>query len=378
MSPPKRFFGWCDGASLMFAATVVFAYVPSLWKGSVNLTSFRGASCLIFGLMYTFLGAVDYSGFRLSENGWRRAFYFCIQGGLLLSIFLTSRFSEEIWLCVFPLVGATVMLSGPVEAALIVVVLFAMIAAADRYFYGSGSAVSFMTSMIPAFAFVVLFTRIAMKEKAALKRSELLSAEVDKLAVIRERNRLAREIHDGLGHYLTTIHVQLQAARTIHATDPVRALEAVAKAQTLVHEALSEVRRSVGALQADRPLKPLTERLRGLASATDGWGATVSLETLGEARTLPPEAEHALFRAVQEGLTNVRRHAQAHTVVVGLDFRNPARVFVFVTDDGSGPSGSPAGHGLAGLGERFAALGGSVIAEANPGGGFSLRVEIPA
>jgi signal transduction histidine kinase len=332
----------------------------------------------MFGLLYAFLGAVDFSKLRLGESGWRRAVYFCIQGGLLLAIFLSSRFSDEIYLCVFCLVVATVMLSGPVEAALIVIVLFAMIAVADRHFYGSRSAVSFLTVMIPAFAFVVLFTRIAMKEKAARKRAELLSAEVDKLAVIRERNRLAREIHDGLGHYLTTIHVQLQAARTVHATDPVRALEAVAKAQALVHEALGEVRRSVGALQADRPLEPLAGRLRGLASATDGWGATVSLETLGEARTLPPEAEHALFRAVQEGLTNVRRHAQAHTVLVGLDFRDPARVFVRVTDDGRGPPAGPTGHGLAGLRERFAALGGSVVAEANPAGGFCLQVEIPA
>ena len=217
-----------------------------------------------------------------------------------------------------------------------------------------------------------------MREKSERYRAEALSAEIEKLAVIQERNRLAGEIHDSLGHYLTTIHVQLEAARAIHAADPAGALEAVAKAQDLSRDALVEVRRSVGALQADKAPVPLVARLRDLASVTDGWGAAVSLEVLGAARGLAPGTEHALFRAAQEGLTNVRKHAQARSARVTLDYRDPARVVVRVIDDGRGAEYAAIGRGLEGLHARISALGGRVLAENQPNGGFGLQVEIPA
>lgn len=248
----------------------------------------------------------------------------------------------------------------------------------EDYFYGHGSVLPYSISLLPALGFVVIFTRIAVREKAARARAESLSDEVGRLAVIRERNRLAREIHDSLGHYLTTLHVQLEAARTIHAEDPVRALEAVAKAQGLARDALVEVRRSVGALQADSAPAPLTERLRDLAAATDGLGAKVSIEVLGTARNLAPEAEHALFRAAQEGLTNVRKHAHARTAAVIMDYRDAGRVLVRVTDDGRGAASAPAGHGIGGLRQRIAALGGTVVAGNPAEGGFCLQVEIPS
>jgi signal transduction histidine kinase len=274
-------------------------------------------------------------------------------------------------------VAATVSLLRPLAAALGVALNYGVMMAVSVHFYGMGVFVPDSISMLPAFGFVVIFTRMAMREKDARHAAESLSAEIEKLAVVRERNRLAREIHDSLGHFLTTIHVQLQAARAIHSTDPGKALEAVAKAQGLAHDALAEVRRSVGTLQADRAPAPLAASLRDLASATDGWGAAVSLEVLGQARALAPEAEHALFRAAQEGLTNVRKHARAQTALVTLDYRDLKRVFVRVTDDGCGVAGDPGGYGLAGLSERFAALGGRVVTERPTGGGFCLQAEIP-
>jgi len=224
----------------------------------------------------------------------------------------------------------------------------------------------------------LLERRIRDVHSRLVRAREDLAVLDEQLAVVRERNRLAREIHDSLGHFLTTIHVQLQAARAIHAADPARALDAVAKAQGLARDALAEVRRSVGALQADRSPAPLAASLRDLTAATDGWGAAVSLEILGPARPLAPEAEHALFRAAQEGLTNVRKHARAQTALVTLDYRDSKQVSVRVTDDGRGVAATGDGRGLAGLRERFAALGGRVVAERPAGGGFCLQVELPA
>jgi signal transduction histidine kinase len=374
----RRIIGWRKAPSLAFAGTVALAYLGTLWDSGHTLTGTRGAWCLVMGAAYALVGMVDYHWLCHRTRWLGRVLYLGVQGGLLFGILWTGRLSGQTPLCVYPMVAAIVTLLDSGAVVLGVAGLYGMTLAVEGHFYGMKAAVSWSISMIPGFAFVVIFTWIALREIAARNRVEALSAEVEQLAVIQERNRLAREIHDSLGHFLTTIHVQLQAARAIHATDPARAMEAVEKAQGLARDALAEVRRSVGALQADRAAVPLAQRLRELASATDGWGAAVSLETLGPVRPLAPEAEHALFRAAQEGLTNVRKHAQARTARVTLDYRDPARVFVRVTDDGRGRADGRAGCGLTGLGERISALGGCVVAENPAGGGFRLQVEIPS
>jgi signal transduction histidine kinase len=376
LSSLKRCFSWTSPPSLAFAATVVLAFLCSLWEGSIHLGNHRGVACLICGVTYALLGTIDYWFFRLKLSRWRRGAYLCLQGALLFGILWFSRLNGEMGISAFPLVAAALALLPGALATLAIFAIYCLILAVEWHFYGAAACLRWAIQMIPSFGFVVIFTRIALREIAARHRAEALSTELERLAVIQERNRLAGEIHDGLGHFLTTIHVQLEAARAIHATDPERALAAVALAQDLARDALLEVRRSVGALHADRP--PLPARLRDLASTTDGWGAAVSLEILGEERRLAPEPEHALFRAAQEGLTNVRKHAAAQTARVTLDYRDPARVLVCVADDGTGAGKSSDGRGLAGLRERIAALGGRVLAGDAPGGGFCLRAEVPA
>jgi signal transduction histidine kinase len=376
ISALKRWFSWRSPPSLAFAGTVGLAFVCSLWEGAIHLTGHRGGWGLAFGVGYALLGTIDYGYWRENFRRWIRGAYLCLMGGLLFGVLHFSHLDGEMLLCSFPLVAAAMALLPPAAAAGGIAVIYAMVLALEREYYGVEACLRWSISMLPSFGFVVIFTRIALRAIEARKKAEALSVEVERLAVIQERNRLAREIHDSLGHFLTTIHVQLEAARAIHAADPARALAAVAQAQDLARAALVEVRRSVGALQADQA--PLPARLRDLASTTDGWGAAVSLEILGELRTLAPEHEHALFRAAQEGLTNVRKHAGARTARVSLDYRDPARVLLCVADDGAGASGTPAGSGLAGLRERMTALGGRLVSGDAPCGGFRLQAEVPA
>src|SRR5476651_1953096 len=270
----RRIIGWRNAPSLAFAGTVALAYLGTLWDSGNTLTGTRGAWCLAMGAGYALVGMVDYRWLCRQTGRLGRALYLGIQGGLLFGIFWTSRLSGQTPLCVYPMVAAIVTLLDSGAVVLGIAGLYGMTLAVEGHFYGMKSVVSWSISMVPGFAFVVIFTWIALREIGARNRVEALSAEVEKLAVIQERNRLAREIHDSLGHFLTTIHVQLQAARAIHSTDPTRAMVAVEKAQGLAHDALAEVRRSVGALQADRVAAPLAQRLRELASSTDGWGAT--------------------------------------------------------------------------------------------------------
>jgi len=170
-----------------------------------------------------------------------------------------------------------------------------------------------------SFAFVIVFTRVAVREKHTRERAEELAAELvaaneqlrdaavrtEELAMARERNRLAREIHDSLGHYLTTVAVQLEAARALHATEPARALSAVEKAHGLAREALVEVRRSVGALRAEGGTAA-GGAAAGIRPAGEA-GVAVNLRLVGSARRLGPERRApGLFRVAQEGRADER------------------------------------------------------------------------
>jgi signal transduction histidine kinase len=202
------------------------------------------------------------------------------------------------------------------------------------------------------------------------------AAQAEELATARERNRLAREIHDGVGHYLTVVKTQLDAAAALLPTQPEPAREAVLKASRLAGEALDDVRRSVGTLRTDVARPPLADALRGL---TAELGLPVTVRVDGAVRPLAPAVEHALFRSAQEGLTNVRRHAHATTAEVALDFRPADRVLLAVVDNGHGVVSSPnGGFGLRGIRERIQILGGRVEAGNRDEGGFALRVEVPA
>ena len=218
--------------------------------------------------------------------------------------------------------------------------------------------------------------RAALDEANRALRS--YAAQSDELATARERNRLAREIHDGLGHYLTTIHMQIQAARSLLAADRPRAEQTLAKAQQLAHEALVDVRHSVAALRATPGDHPsLAAALQDLAQSTQGAGLPTTFASVGVARAVDPPQAQALYRAAQEGLTNACKHAQAAHAALTLDFTQPHRVRLTVADDGRGAGTTDGGFGLVGLRERVHLVGGSLTLQTAPGAGLVLWVEVP-
>ncbi|PAW67660.1 MAG: hypothetical protein B9S34_04695 [Opitutia bacterium Tous-C1TDCM] len=259
--------------------------------------------------------------------------------------------------------------------------------------FGWSGVMRGVQSFAPGYIFTIAFSFISRQALLAREQSEKLAAELGaanaqlrahaaataELATTRERNRLAREIHDGVGHYLTTIKVQLDAAQALFAVDAARAADSVAKAARLAGEALDDVRRSVGSLAADAARPPLPDVLRKLAADVQ---PAPDLRIEGAPRGLPAATEHALYRAAQEGLTNVSKHAAASASAVVLDFRDPARVRLTVLDNGRGAAAggdrAAGGYGLRGLGERLALLGGTLRTGPRPDGGFSLEVEVPA
>jgi signal transduction histidine kinase len=220
--------------------------------------------------------------------------------------------------------------------------------------------------------------QVARRELAAANdRLRGYAAQAEQLATTQERNRVARDIHDGLGHHLTVVQMQVQAARAVLAADPTRADAVLAKAQQQATEALAEVRRSVAALRDRRTAPPLPTALAELVAETSAAGVATELRVDGPARALSAECAESLFRAAQEGLTNVRKHADAGSARVLLRFGGDT-VCLAVSDDGRGlPDTAPQGFGLLGLQERAARLGGRLDVVPAAGGGTTLQMEVP-
>jgi signal transduction histidine kinase len=124
--------------------------------------------------------------------------------------------------------------------------------------------------------------------------------------------------------------------------------------------------------------RPLTEAIEALVQETQNAGIVVETDVVGQARQLEPAAELALYRTVQEGLTNTRKHSRASRVDLKLDYSDPGRVVLVIKDNGVGAeSTGNGGFGLLGVNERIQLLGGSVHIETEPGQGFTLATEIP-
>jgi len=220
--------------------------------------------------------------------------------------------------------------------------------------------------------------RLLLELEDAHRQLRVYAVQVEALAVTEERNRLAREIHDSLGHYLTAMTMQLQAAGKLVTQDPERAAESIAKAEDMARDSLAEVRRSVAALRVS-PLDgtTLADAIGELVQGMQESGLAATVVIAGESQSLPIQVKRALYRAAQEGLTNVRKHAKASALGVELAYE-PERVSLTISDNGTGRHGAAGeGFGLLGLRERVALLGGALEAGNAPGGGFRLHVTVP-
>jgi signal transduction histidine kinase len=219
--------------------------------------------------------------------------------------------------------------------------------------------------------------------RAAHDELKRLHQQVREVAIMQERNRLAREIHDTLAHYLAVVNLQLEAAERLAPARLDRSLEQIRRARRLTLECLQEARRSVAALRTSNLEEPtLPGALKRLANEfSDGTGIAVRVEsTVPDDTRVSPERALALYRVTQEGLTNVHKHAKATAAQVLLTIRNGSFELA-VEDNGVGPPRNgelnPQGFGLTGLRERVELLGGQLSFGPNPSGGSRLAVVFP-
>jgi signal transduction histidine kinase len=218
-----------------------------------------------------------------------------------------------------------------------------------------------------------------LKERAA--RLEAEEGERAARAVADERLRIARELHDVIGHSISLITIQSEAAARSARTNPAAVSGFLATISATSRAALAEMRHVLAVLrpdaQADLSPQPGLDALPELVARLEGGGLRTRLDV--EPLDLPPGIALAVFRIVQEALTNVLKHAGANACASVTVARTGETVRVSVHDDGVGASkpASSAAHGIVGMRERVAVYGGTLRTGTRPAGGFEVEARIP-
>ncbi|MDR3577386.1 MAG: sensor histidine kinase [Anaerolineaceae bacterium] len=380
------------GLNLAFAVIVMASYFATF--SSLQQASLVDIALLIvLGITYIAIGIYGFEYCLKTPSLALRLAYFAIQiplGGIIVYLTHGAGFNA---LLLLPLAGHSVVLLSSywVQSANIITMLV-YVASVYAFSHNWANVWTGLPIFLAGEIFIVVFTQMAVNEERAHgevarlvteledanQRLREYALQIEELATTKERNRLAREIHDGLGHFLTTIFMQIQAARAVMDADPKRAKDAMSTAQNLTQEALVEVRRSVASLR-DVPGEtlPLPQRIEKMIKNYKTAELEPELTITGLPRNLSSQAQLTIFRSAQEGLNNACKHAQASKIWIILNYEDENFVRLTVRDNGIGAEQTSGGFGLLGLQERVKLLDGTVQISSNPGQGFTLEVAVP-
>lgn len=381
--------------AMIFSVLLIFILIPS---GNTGWRFYGTVLTLAVLLVINILWyqAHDQLAVHPRQNFLHWAFNLVTDVLVLSAIAISGNFGAVYLLLMQVAQFATTFGIWPVGAILGLINLAITLGILKSYGVTNGDLIQNGAEIAVGIIFVLVFVLLRERSAHETQRAEgllndLRAAHIElkaaqqkekELAIAEERMRLARDIHDGLGHHLTVLSVQLQAAQKLVERNPQGAGEAIQLCRGEVQAALDEVRQSVGMMrQLPAEGLPLPELLKNLVhDFAERTGLHASFEQSG----LPPElstfAQQTLFRIVQEGLTNVQKHGtEIERILVKLEC-TPEAVRLVVRDDGlkvESPSSGPSGYGLQGLRERLEQLGGSLHSGPRESGGFELEVSIP-
>ncbi|MEO0534441.1 MAG: sensor histidine kinase [Cyanobacteria bacterium P01_A01_bin.123] len=228
---------------------------------------------------------------------------------------------------------------------------------------------------VPFSLLIILLCLTLVSERKSRQQAAGLAAEVEGLAADLERTRIARDIHDSLGHTLTTLDVQLELAQTLHTANPDRALQALNRAKVLASQSLQEVRRAVSTMRQGR--FDLSAALDALVEQMNQSQA-FQVDSQINLPQLPLQVSQQLYLIVKEGLTNIQKHSRATTVNLWAQ-TTPEGISVGLTDNGVGFEAqlTSSGFGLRGMQERVQLLKGQMKINSAVGKGTLIQVTIP-
>jgi signal transduction histidine kinase len=335
--------------------------------------------CIFFGLFYAFR-------FRAITTYPALFTYFLIQTAVIIALTILAHPSDAFAFLLFVLSIQITMLL-PIRAAIPALLIFYLIDSKDAFlsFDANGiielifnGATIFFTAVL---GYSLRQAEIADREKQqALEELRATQTQLQELAVTEERTRLARELHDSLGHRLTVAVVQLEGAQRLIPTRPEQASEMIGTMREELKGALGELRMTVSAMRdSNGKNQPLELVLSTLTQSFQKNTGLVIHFTASELPELPESYRLAFYRAIQEGLTNIQRHADAQNAWINLE-ADHEQIILTMEDDGKGldqftEKGS--GVGLVGLGERASQLGGEMRIIQRETGGTKLTFTIP-
>lgn len=311
------------------------------------------------------------------------------------------------WLLYFATVAMAIVVLPVRRGMAATLLLYAAVLCSAYLLAGWEGIGSWSLTMLSGFIFVAAFSysnRLLTSERdrsarllqeVAASNAELeqahrqlqqYSSELEELTIARERTRMAREIHDTLGHYLTILSIQLETIGKLQERDPRQAIIEVAEARRVAAQSMQEVRNAVSALRptgiATLSLPEALTQLGGdFRRVAEGAELTLDLDTDLPLPAISPDLQLALYRVAQEALTNVRKHAGAAKVLLRLRYENNMLELV-VLDNGIGPvQAAPVqqagGFGLIGLQERIELLGGRVAHGPAKPSGYRVEARVP-
>jgi signal transduction histidine kinase len=325
---------------------------------------------------------------------------------LAVTMPLAVAFRWRLWaavavtaLMMVTLSGAVVMTASAVTAQLIVLFLvaegygrlvsipFAVPYLLNALFNWSGGdpGVSGLFLFVLVVATLALGDVWRLRRQAMAERDESRREVADSLkerVAMEERARIARELHDVVAHHVSKIAVQAESARLTTPRMSEQERERFEDIAETARDALGEMRRLLGILREDaggggeREPQPGLGQLQELLDEARSMGTLVRFELSGQVAALPAAVDLTAYRIVQEALTNARRHAPGANVEIDLRYE-PTLLRIRVRDDGPGPAAEANGHGLQGMRERAAMVGGMVRTGPAEGGGFVIEAELP-
>lgn len=293
-----------------------------------------------------------------------------VGGGLQSPLLATQLLFTTLFAILFPKPMAIIppLLALPITTRL------------DQLLNRSPTAVEMLTLLwYSALNFIIIYVVVYLNEREISAHREVveLQADLKELAVVEERNRLAREIHDGLGASLSSLIIQAEYLMQIAQDEKVRA--EIAELKSSAEESIEELRRNLRMMREDFDISSALEEY--VKTFRDRTQLEVTFFRSGIQERLSPDQALSLFRVLQECLSNAAKHARARSVEVRLAFDGDAkRVLLSVKDDGQGfdPEAKKAGHyGLINLRERAMKVGGQVIIDSAPGKGAHITFSIP-
>ncbi len=336
--------------------------------------------CVAFGLVHAF-------GFRLVDTPRRLAVYFIAQIIVTLALMILSS-PSDVFNLFYYILGLVAVMILPTRPAIAWILSFYLLDSLSALWSRGTSGIIAVLFYGAAFMLTAVFGYALRQAEIARRKNEELLEELkttqrqlQDLAVTEERTRMAREMHDSLGHRLTVSIVQLEGAQRLIPSDPDRAARMIGTMRDEMKEALAELRRTVTALRT-----PISDDLRldiALSNLSETFQQNTGIPTHFSVSPgfpgLPETHRLALYRAAQEALTNVQRHAKADNAWLQLS-ADDQKITLVVEDDGMGIEShgvNGAGSGLLGLRERAAQLGGEMRLAERPGGGAQVIFTVP-